>query len=156
MIAAEKQSIKEIKDALLNNKDDIAAIIIEPIQGEGGDNQFRKEFFMQLRQICNENEILLIFDEVQTGIALTGKMWAHQHFVKPDLLSFGKKTQVCGVLSTDRIDEIEENVFKKPGRINSTWGGNIVDMVRFQRILEIIEEEDLVKNCENDGKTFNE
>lgn len=148
VIEAEKQTIKEIKDALVTNKDDVAAIIIEPIQGEGGDNHFRKEFFMQLRQICNENEILLIFDEVQTGIALTGKMWAHQYFVKPDLISFGKKTQVCGILSTDRIDEIDENVFRKPGRINSTWGGNIVDMVRFQRILEVIEEEDLVKNCE--------
>lgn len=152
VIAAEQQSIKEIKDAILNNKDDIAAIIVEPVQGEGGDNQFRKEFFMQLRQICNENEMLLIFDEVQTGIALSGKMWAHQHFVKPDLISFGKKTQVCGILSTDRIDEIEDNVFKKPGRINSTWGGNIVDMVRFQRILEVIEEEDLVKNCEVMGQ----
>lgn len=152
VIAAEQQSLKEIKDAITNNKDDIAAIIVEPIQGEGGDNQFRKEFFMQLRQICNENEILLIFDEVQTGIALTGKMWAHQHFVKPDLISFGKKTQVCGILSTDRIDEIEDNVFVRPGRINSTWGGNIVDMVRFQRILEIIEEEDLVKNCELMGQ----
>lgn len=152
VIAAEQQSLKEIKDAITNNKDDIAAIIVEPIQGEGGDNQFRKEFFMQLRQICNENEMLLIFDEVQTGIALTGKMWAHQHFVKPDMISFGKKTQVCGILSTDRIDEIEDNVFVRPGRINSTWGGNIVDMVRFQRILEIIEEEDLVKNCELMGQ----
>lgn len=148
VIEAEKQTINEIKDALVKNPDDIAAIIIEPIQGEGGDNHFRKEFFMQLRQLCNENEMLLIFDEVQTGIGLTGKMWAHQYFVKPDLMSFGKKTQVCGILSTDRIDDIEENVFRKSGRINSTWGGNIVDMVRFQRILEVIEEDELVKNAE--------
>lgn len=145
---AEFKAIVQIKDAIMNNKDDIACIILEPIQGEGGDNQFRKEFFEELRKICDENEIMLIFDEVQTGIALTGKWWAHQHYVQPDLISFGKKTQVCGVLSTGRIDEIEENVFRKPSRINSTWGGNMVDMKRFKKILEIIEEEDLVKNCE--------
>ena len=127
VIAAENESLKQIKDSITNNKDDIAAIILEPIQGEGGDNHFRKEFFLQLRQICDESEVMLIFDEVQTGIALTGKWWAHQHYVQPDLISFGKKTQVCGVLSTDRIDEIEENVFRKPSRINSTWGGNMVD-----------------------------
>jgi len=145
---AEFKAIVQIKDAIMNNKDDIACIILEPIQGEGGDNHFRKEFFEELRKICDENEIMLIFDEVQTGIALTGKWWAHQHYVQPDLISFGKKTQVCGVLSTGRIDEIEENVFRKPSRINSTWGGNMVDMKRFKKILEIIEEENLVNNCE--------
>lgn len=149
---AELESVRQIKDAIQQNKDDIAAIILEPIQGEGGDNHFRKEFFLQLRQICDENEIMLIFDEVQTGIALTGKWWAHQHYVQPDLIAFGKKTQVCGTLSTGRIDEIEENVFKKPSRINSTWGGNMVDMKRFKKILEIIEEEKLVNNCEVMGK----
>lgn len=156
VIEAENESIRQIKEAIANNKDDIAAIILEPIQGEGGDNQFRKEFFIQLREICDENEILLILDEVQTGIALTGKWWAHEHYVQPDLIAFGKKTQVCGVLSTSRIDEIEENVFRKPTRINSTWGGNIVDMVRFKRILEIIEEEDYVGNCEKMGVVLQE
>lgn len=151
VIEAEKESVRQIKKAIADNKDDIAAIILEPIQGEGGDNHFRKEFFQQLRQICDENEIMLIMDEVQTGIALTGKWWAHMHYVQPDLISFGKKTQVCGVLSTDRIDEVEENVFRKPSRINSTWGGNMVDMKRFKRILEIIEEEKLVANCEKAG-----
>ncbi len=151
VIDAENESLKQIKDAITANKDDIAAIILEPIQGEGGDNHFRKEFFQQLRQICDESEVMLIFDEVQTGIALTGKWWAHQHYVQPDLISFGKKTQVCGVLSTGRIDDIEENVFRKPSRINSTWGGNMVDMKRFKKILEIINEENLVRNCEING-----
>ncbi|MEO8664926.1 MAG: L-lysine 6-transaminase [Ignavibacteria bacterium] len=152
VILAEQIAIDQIKDAIIKNKDDIASILLEPIQGEGGDNQFRKEFFLQLRQICDENDIMLIFDEVQTGIALTGKWWAHMHFVQPDLISFGKKTQVCGILSTGRIDEVEENVFHKPSRINSTWGGNMVDMKRFKKILEIIQEEKLVSNCEVMGK----
>lgn len=151
VIQAEEIAVNQIKDAIHKNKDDIASIILEPIQGEGGDNQFRKEFFLQLRQICDENDIMLIFDEVQTGIALTGKWWAHQHYVQPDLISFGKKTQVCGTLCTGRIDEVEENVFRKPSRINSTWGGNMVDMKRFKKILEIIQEENLVKNCEVNG-----
>lgn len=151
-IEAENTAIAQIKQAIHDNKDDIASLLIEPIQGEGGDNHFRKEFFQQLRLLCDENEILLILDEVQTGIAMTGKMWAHQHFIQPDIISFGKKTQVCGILSTTRIDDIEENVFHKSTRINSTWGGNLVDMVRFKRILEIIEEEKLVENCEIVGK----
>jgi L-lysine 6-transaminase len=140
-------AVQEIKKAIEDNPDDIAALIIEPIQGEGGDNHFRKEFFVELRTICDENDILLIFDEVQTGIGLTGKMWAHLHFVKPDILAFGKKTQVCGMLCSRRIDDVKENVFHKSSRLNSTFGGNLVDMVRFTKVLEIIEEENLVENA---------
>ncbi|MBM4158888.1 MAG: L-lysine 6-transaminase [Ignavibacteria bacterium] len=156
VIELENTAIEEIKTAIHNNKDDIAAILIEMIQGEGGDNHFRKEFFLKLREICDENEILFIIDEVQTGIAITGKWWAHMHYMKPDIISFGKKTQVCGCLSTSRIDEIEENVFKVPGRINSTWGGNIVDMYRMKRIIEIIVEDNLVENCEKMGNYLKE
>lgn len=140
-------AIQQIKQAIINNPDDIAALIIEPIQGEGGDNHFRKEFFQELRTICDENEILLIFDEVQTGVGLTGKMWAHEYFVKPDMVAFGKKTQVCGFMCSTRIDDVMDNVFHKPSRINSTFGGNLVDMVRFARVLEVIQEERLVENA---------
>lgn len=148
----EAMALQEIKEAIINNRDDIAALIIEPIQAEGGDNHFRPEFLQALRTICDENEMLLVFDEVQTGIGITGRMWAHEHFVKPDLMTFGKKTQVCGFMSSKRIDDVLENVFHKPSRINSTFGGNLVDMVRFQRILEIIEEEQLVANAATVGE----
>jgi L-lysine 6-transaminase len=147
VIKLEKQAIDEIKTAIKNNKDDLACIITEPIQGEGGDNHFRKEFFEQLRTICDENEMLFIIDEIQAGVGMTGKWWAHQHYVQPDIISFGKKSQVCGILSTDRVDDIENNVFHESGRVNSTWGGNIVDMVRFKKYLEIIYEENLVENA---------
>lgn len=147
VIKSEEQAVNEIKQALADNKDDIAAIIIEPIQGEGGDNHFRKEFFLKLRELCDENEMMLIFDEVQTGIAMTGKWWAHQYYVTPDIMCFGKKTQVCGLVATARVDEVPDNVFRKSSRINSTWGGNLVDMFRFKRILEIIAEDNLVENC---------
>jgi L-lysine 6-transaminase len=148
---AEAVALHQIKQAVINNPDDIAALIIEPIQCEGGDIHFRKEFFAQLRTICDESDILLIFDEVQTGVGITGKMWAHEYFVKPDLMAFGKKTQICGFLCSRRIDDVLENVFHKSSRINSTFGGNLVDMVRFQRILEIIHEEKLVENANTVG-----
>ncbi len=150
---SEQQAIAEIKQHLVREGDDIAALIIEPIQGEGGDNHFRNEFFKSLRAICDEHEILLIFDEVQTGVGLTGKFWAYQHFdALPDLISFGKKTQVCGVLASKRLDEIENNVFTEPSRINSTFGGNLIDMVRCSAILKIIEREKLVDNACERGK----
>ena len=133
-------------------KDDIAAIILEPIQAEGGDNHFRPEFHIALRELADRHDALLIYDEVQTGVALTGKFWAHEHYVKPDIIAYGKKTQVCGILAGPRIDEVEHNVFAKSSRINSTWGGNLVDMVRFQRYLEIIEEDHLVANAAKVGE----
>ncbi len=148
----ETVALQQIKQAIISNPDDIAALIIEPIQGEGGDNHFRKEFFEALRAICDEHEILLIFDEVQTGIGITGKMWAHEYFVKPDMVTFGKKTQICGFMSSTRIDDVMDNVFHKPSRINSTFGGNLVDMVRFSRVLEVIEEEKLVAQANTTGE----
>ncbi len=131
--------------------DEIACIILEPIQGEGGDNHFRKEFHQGLRDLADEFEALLIYDEVQTGVGLTGKFWAHEYYVKPDILAFGKKAQVCGILATNRVDDIDTNVFHVSSRINSTWGGNLVDMVRFDRILEVIEEDNLVENAATTG-----
>jgi L-lysine 6-transaminase len=148
----ENIAINEIYSAIKKNKDDIALIIIEPIQAEGGDNFFRKEFHEKLREIADENDILLMYDEVQTGIGMTGKMWAYEHYVKPDIISFGKKVQVCGIMVNDRIDDISDNVFKKSSRINSTWGGNLTDMVRSRKYFEIIEEDNLVQNAELVGK----
>ena len=143
----ETTAIDQIKNAISQNPDDIAALIIEPIQAEGGDNYFRKEFFIELRTICDESDIMLIFDEVQVGVGITGKMWAHEYFVKPDMMSFGKKMHVCGFISSTRIDEVPDNVFHVPSRLNSTFGGNLIDMVRATRILEIIDEEHLVENA---------
>jgi len=95
VIKQENKAISEIKNALVQHKDDIAALIIEPIQGEGGDNHFRKEFLQKLRILADENEFLLIFDEVQTGLGITGEWWAHQALgVTPDIMCFGKKMQM--------------------------------------------------------------
>jgi len=147
-VQAEQQSLEGVRAAFRDHPNDIACVIIEPIQAEGGDNHFRTEFLQGLRDICDEHDSLLIFDEVQTGVGLTGTMWAHQGLgVVPDIMAFGKKAQVCGILVTDRIDDVPDNVFHTHSRINSTWGGNLVDMVRFTRFLEIIEEDRLVENA---------
>ena len=155
VIAREKKSEQEIRQFIEERGIDIAAIIIEPIQGEGGDNHFRGEFLQKLREICDENEMLLIFDEVQTGLGTTGRTWCSQHFgVKPDLMAFGKKVQVCGVMAGPRLDEVPDNAFRLPSRLNSTWGGNYADMIRSTHFLRIIEKENLVENARVVGEHF--
>tara|TARA_B110000438_G_C15778064_1_gene634989 strand:+ start:152 stop:1495 length:1344 start_codon:yes stop_codon:yes gene_type:complete len=164
VLKAENIAVNQILEALNKNKNEIAGLIIEPIQGEGGDNHFRCEFFQKLRQLADEHEFLLIYDEVQTGAGITGSMWAHQQFnpnkcicdckdvnTKPDIISFGKKTQVCGIFAGKKLDEVENNVFHESSRLNSTWGGNIVDMVRITIYLEIIAKEKLVENAAVNG-----
>ncbi len=155
VIEREKKSEAEIMEFVRQKGHDIAAIIIEPIQGEGGDNHFRGEWLRTLRRICDENEMLLIFDEVQCGMCATGRNWCCEHFgVVPDLMAFGKKAQVCGVMAGPRLDEVKDNCFRMPSRINSTWGGNFTDMVRSTHFLEIIEEENLAENARVVGGHF--
>ena len=149
--AAERRAVAEIEEALRRYPHEIAALIIEPIQGEGGDNHFRGEFLAELRRLADEGDFLLVFDEIQTGFGTTGRWWCFEHFdVLPDVFAFGKKTQVCGICAGPRIDDVE-SVFKLPSRINSTWGGNLVDMVRCQRIVEIVEQDDLLNNVSQVG-----
>src|SRR5207244_3781831 len=116
------------------------------------DHHFRPEFLRALRDIATEHEALLILDEVQTGMGLTGRMWMHEHIdVRPDLIAFGKKVQVCGMLAGPRLDDEPDNVFHVKSRINSTWGGNLADMVRSQRYFEIIAEERLIERAATAG-----
>jgi len=155
VVEREKKSEQEIMEFVAERGVDIAAIIIEPIQGEGGDNHFRGEWLQTLRRICDENEMLLIFDEVQCGMGSTGRNWCCEHFgVKPDLLAFGKKVQVCGVMAGPRLDEVQDNAFRLPSRLNSTWGGNFTDMVRSTHYLRVIEKENLVANAGKVGAHF--
>ncbi|HEY2125219.1 MAG TPA: L-lysine 6-transaminase [Chthoniobacterales bacterium] len=148
VIAREKESEREIRLAIDQRGADICAIIIETIQGEGGDNHFRGEWLKKLREICDENEMLLIFDEIQCGMGVTGRTWCCQHFgVVPDLLAFGKKAQVCGVMAGPRLDEVKDNAFRLPSRLNSTWGGNFTDMVRSTHFMHVIESEKLIENA---------
>ena len=124
-------------------------------EGEGGDNHFRGEWLQRLRKICDENDMLLIFDEVQCGMGVTGRTWCCRHFdVVPDLLAFGKKAQVCGVMAGPRLDEVKDNAFRLPSRLNSTWGGNFTDMVRSTHFMRIVDEEHLIENAGKVGAYF--
>jgi L-lysine 6-transaminase len=153
----EAKAVAQIEAAVKENPDQIAGLIIETIQGEGGDNHFRPEFLQELRRLADEHDFLLILDEVQTGMGLTGKMWAYEHYsFTPDIVAFGKKSQVCGIFASDRIDEVEGHVFEESSRINSTWGGNLIDMVRSARYLEIIKDEKLLEHTTMVGKIFKE
>lgn len=154
---AERLAKEEIEQAFEADPHGIAAILVEPIQCEGGENHLRAEFLQRLRKVADEREALLIYDEVQTGMGVTGTMWAYQQLgAAPDIIAFGKKTQVCGIMSTRRIDEVDNNVFHVSSRINSTWGGNLVDMVRCARYLQVMQEDGLVENAARVGAIFKE
>lgn len=152
---AEVQSLSEIDAAFGEYGDDIACIIIEPIQAEGGDRHFRAEFLQSLQARCERYDCLFVCDEVQTGFFSSGKTWCHQHYdIQPDIIVFGKKAQQCGIICGPKIDLVADNVFEMSSRINSTWGGNLVDMVRATRIVEEIVTQDLAGNAETRGQQW--
>ncbi|MDP9865831.1 MULTISPECIES: L-lysine 6-transaminase [Streptosporangium] len=143
--AAEERALAQARAAFERHPHDIACFIAEPIQGEGGDNHMRAEFLRAMEELCHDNDALFVMDEVQTGAGITGTPWAHQQLgLRPDIVAFAKKIQVGGVMAGRRVDLVPDNVFQVSGRINSTWGGGLVDMVRSRRILEIVERDDLI------------
>ncbi|MGG7103033.1 L-lysine 6-transaminase [Rhodococcus sp. 24CO] len=143
--AVEQDTLAQARRAFHENPHDIACFIAEPIQGEGGDHHFRPQFLQAMQQLCRENDALFVLDEVQTGCGSTGTAWAYQQLgLAPDVVAFGKKTQVCGIMAGGRVDEVHDNVFRVSSRINSTWGGNLTDMVRARHILEVIERDRLI------------
>jgi L-lysine 6-transaminase len=147
--AAEQESLAAARAAFEAYPHDIACFVIEPIQGEGGDNHFRPQYLQAMQALCREFDALFVVDEVQTGVGLTGTAWAYQQLgIEPDVVAFGKKAQVCGVMAGGRVDEVAENVFVVPSRLNSTWGGNLTDMVRARRILEVIERDGLIARAD--------
>ncbi|WP_218080865.1 aminotransferase class III-fold pyridoxal phosphate-dependent enzyme [Anthocerotibacter panamensis] len=152
-VALEEQALAAIRAVLSGPRvDDICAILVEPIQGEGGDRHLSPEFLQGLRDLSRQFDSLLIFDEVQCGFGTTGKWWAFEHHsVAPDLVAFGKKTQTCGIAATGYIDSVE-NTFTTPSRISSTWGGQLTDMVRCEKIIQVIRDEHLLRNITVQGE----
>ncbi|HET6625113.1 MAG TPA: L-lysine 6-transaminase [Nocardioidaceae bacterium] len=150
--AAERHALDQARAAFAAHPHDIACFIAEPIQGEGGDNHLRPQFLQAVQQLCRDHDALFILDEVQTGVGLTGTTWAYQQLgLQPDIVAFAKKVQLGGIMAGRRVDEVPDNVFAVAGRINSTWGGGLVDMVRSRRLLEIIERDGLVDRAADLG-----
>jgi L-lysine 6-transaminase len=152
VVAREGEALAAARAAFAQFPHDIACFLMEPIQGEGGDHHFRPEFLQAMQALCRENDALFLLDEVQSGCGLTGTAWAYQQLgVQPDVVAFGKKTQVCGIMAGGRVDEVPDNVFHVSSRLNSTWGGSLTDMVRARRVLEVIEDEDLFARAATSG-----
>ncbi|HET7303870.1 MAG TPA: L-lysine 6-transaminase [Segeticoccus sp.] len=153
--AAEQKALQQAREAFEANPHDIACFIAEPIQSEGGDNHLRPEFLRAMQDLCHEFEALFILDEVQTGMGITGTTWAYQQLgLEPDVVAFAKKAQLGGIMAGRRVDEVADNVFHVGSRINSTWGGGLADMVRSQKLLEVIEETGAVENAAAMGRVL--
>ena len=153
--SAEARALTQAVAAFEAYPHDIACFIAEPIQGEGGDNHLRPEFLQAMQALCHRHDALFVLDEVQTGVGLTGTAWAYQQLgLEPDIVAFGKKVQLGGIMAGRRVDEVPDNVFQVSSRINSTWGGGLVDMVRSRRILEIIEADGLFDHAATVGGWF--
>ncbi|MGR6915239.1 L-lysine 6-transaminase [[Actinomadura] parvosata] len=150
--AAEERALGQAREAFERHPHDIACFIAEPIQGEGGDNHMRPKFLQAMQRLCHEYDALFVLDEVQTGGGTTGTPWAYQQLgLAPDIVAFAKKVQVGGIMAGRRVDEVPGNVFQQSGRINSTWGGGLVDMVRSRGLLEIIERDGLIARAATVG-----
>ncbi|MDQ3972917.1 MAG: L-lysine 6-transaminase, partial [Actinomycetota bacterium] len=151
--AAEERALAQARAAFAAHRNDIACFLAEPIQGESGDNHLRGEFLQAMQALCRQHDALLVLDEVQTGGGTTGTPWAYQQLgIEPDVVAFGKKLQVCGIMAGGRVDEVADNVFAVSSRLNSTWGGNLTDMVRARRILQVVEREGLIERAATLGK----
>jgi acetylornithine/N-succinyldiaminopimelate aminotransferase len=133
-------------------KNDVAAILIEPIQGEGGINLADKQFMHDLRQLCTESDILLIFDEIQCGMGRTGKMFAKEHYgVQPDIMTLAKALgggfPIGAVLCNRKV-----NAVMKAGEHGTTFGGNPIGCAAALATIHVIEEEMLMKQAEEKGE----
>jgi len=141
-------SVKEAVD------DQVAAIMVEPIQGEGGINIASKEFIEGLRELCNKKDMLLIFDEIQCGLGRTGKIFAYQYYsVEPDILTLAKSLgggiPIGALIAKDKI----ASSFK-PGDHGTTFGGNPVACAAAIAYLKALKEENLITKCKEKGEYF--
>jgi acetylornithine/N-succinyldiaminopimelate aminotransferase len=127
--------------------DEVAAVMVEPIQGEGGINVATAEYLEAIRRLCDENRAIMILDEVQTGIGRTGKWFAYQHFdVEPDVITMAKALG-GGVAIGAMMAKEEIAASLVPGKHASTFGGNCLACAAGIAVIEAIEEDNLLENA---------
>ncbi len=123
--------------------EEVAAVIIEPIQSTAGDKYVGLDYIKQARKLCTAYDIPLIFDEIQTGFGASGKVWYHEHLgVTPDILIFGKKAQVSGIMVADNVNKIKNTI----GKLSVTFDGDLLDMIRSKYVIKAIKELNLLEN----------
>jgi acetylornithine/N-succinyldiaminopimelate aminotransferase len=132
--------------------DEVAAVMVEPIQGEGGINLGDAEYLQAIRRLCDENGALLIFDEVTTGVGRTGKWFAYQHYdVQPDMITMAKAlgggTAIGAMMATE---EVAASLV--PGKHATTFGGNALVCAAAVATIEAIEQENLLENAKKLGQ----
>jgi len=139
--------LEQVESVLQLTSDEVVGIIVEPIQGAGGHRVAVKEFFQGLSELAHRYGVYMAFDEVQTSLGATGKMWAIDHFDLPHApmaVAAGKKFGAGVVYMREPLDDI--------GVLDSTWGGTLADMVRVVREVEIMEAEGLVERARVNGE----
>ena len=143
-------AVKEI----VENDDEIVSIMLEPIQGEGGVNVPPREFLVGLRELCDKKDILLHFDEVQTGCGRTGEWFAYQLFgVTPDLMTLAKT--ICGgIAGAALVTKKEFAPYLRPGMHAATFGGNPVAAAAGIATIHQIEEQNLLENAKKNFEIF--
>ena len=147
----EKKESKTLEEIQLSvQKGNVAAIILEPIQSHGGNNVFRKEFILTLKQICLENDLLLIFDETESGGGSTGYWWAFNYYdVQPDILIWGKKMQTAGVAINETIDSLR--TLPILNQIQCYNSSNIMDILRFNNLIKVVNKNKSLNNAATNG-----
>lgn len=130
------------------------AVIAEPVQGEGGVRTPSEEYFRSLRQVCDENGILLIFDEIQTGMGRTGKLFAHQHFgIEPDIMTLAKALgnglPIGAMLAVEKVAQAFS-----PGSHASTFGGNPLVTAAALEVVRTMTKENIIDHCKKMGIYF--
>lgn len=146
-LRAALRSLDQVEAALSMMSGEVVGIIVEPIQGAGGHRVALPEFFQGLSRLAHQYNVALAFDEVQTGLGATGKMWAIDHFdlpFPPTAVASGKKFGTGLVYMIEPLGDV--------GVLDSTWGGSLVDMVRVVQEMKIVEEEDLVNEAARKGE----
>jgi acetylornithine/N-succinyldiaminopimelate aminotransferase len=145
--------IKALESAF---SDEVAAVMVEPIQGEGGINVATKEYLQAIRSLCDEKGAVMILDEVQTGMGRTGKWFAYQHFdVEPDIMTLAKA--LGGGVAIGAMMAKEELAAKLvPGKHASTFGGNCLACAAGIAVIEAIEEDNLLENAADVGRYAHE
>lgn len=146
--AISKECIDMTRDVLRANHGEVAAMIIEPIQGEGGDCHGTPEYFRALRQLALDENVIFIVDEVQAGFVASGHTWAHESWdleVPPDMMSFGKKTQICGYYYTEELQ------MSLPYRIFNTWMGDPAKLLQLQAVIDVVDRDNLRQRARDTG-----
>lgn len=147
------EALRAARDIFEQQGGEIACFIAEPILGSGGDVHLSGEFLTGMQRLCQEYDVLFVLDEVQSGCGSSGTPWVYQQLgLEPDIVAFGKRTQVCGIMAGRRVGLVPDNALMVSARLGSTWGGNLADMVRTTRVLEIMENESLIQGAAEKGK----